>query len=41
MAKKRKRMSMGRSKRLFTRTAKRTNKKNILSSVPMRGGIRL
>lgn len=40
---KRKRLSMKKSKRLFTRTAKRVNRKNGLAGakVAMRGGIRL
>lgn len=37
---KRRKMSRQGSKRLFTATASRTNKRNI-SSAPMRGGIRL
>ena len=38
---KRKRMSMKRSKRLFTKTAKYVNKKNAFGGTPLRGGIRL
>jgi len=38
--KKRKKMPMKKSKKLFSRTASKTNKKNI-SPRPMRGGIRL
>lgn len=38
--KKRKRMSRGKSKRLFSKTASKTNRKNV-SPRPMRGGIRL
>lgn len=37
---KRKKMSKGRSKRLFSKTAKGTHKKNVAGR-PMRGGIRL
>lgn len=37
---KRKRIPMKKSKRLFSRTAKKTHKKNI-SVRPMRGGFRL
>ena len=41
MAKRRK-MPRGKSKKLFTKTAKYVNPKNALNStVPMRGGIRL
>lgn len=36
----RKRMSSRGSKRLFSRTASRTNKHNLLNTRPMRGGIR-
>lgn len=39
MGKFRKKLSPKRSKRLFTRTAKKVNKKN--GTRPMRGGIRL
>jgi hypothetical protein len=38
---KRHKMSSGKSKRLFTRTAKGTHKKNVPTRAPMRGGIRL
>lgn len=38
--KRRMRMSKGRSKRVFSRTAGRTHKKNLMRPV-MRGGIRL
>jgi len=38
---KRQKMSRGKSKRLFKRTASRTHKKNIGGPRPMRGGIRL
>lgn len=34
-------MSRGRSKRQFSRTASRTHKKNVPGRLPMRGGIRL
>lgn len=37
---KRSRMSMGKSKRLFSKTAARTDSRN-LRAQPMRGGIRL
>lgn len=37
---KRKSLSNGKSRRLFTRTAKSVNPKNV-SPLPMRGGIRL
>lgn len=37
---KRKRLKMKKSKRLFTKTAKRVNPKNAMGR-PMRGGIRL
>lgn len=37
---KRQKMSRGKSRRVFTRTAKKTHKRNI-SSRAMRGGIRL
>lgn len=40
MSKFRKKMSKGKSKRLFTKTAKGANKKNFVGA-PMRGGIRL
>lgn len=36
----RKKMSRGKSRRLFTKTASRTRKKN-LRAVPMRGGFRI
>jgi len=36
----RKKMKRGKSKKLFSRTASRTHKKNMRSG-PMRGGIRL
>lgn len=39
--KKRKHLSKKHSKRLFTRTALKTNKRNTLAPIPMRGGIRL
>lgn len=38
---KRFKMSGHSSKRLFTRTASRTHKKNMPKRIPMRGGIRL
>jgi len=38
--KKRKKLSRGKSRRLFSKTAGRTHKKNV-SPAPMRGGIRL
>lgn len=38
--KKRSKISPKKSKRLFSKTAKRTNKKNTLGTRPMRGGIR-
>lgn len=37
---KRRKMNYGKSKRLFSRTAKKTHKRNI-NQMPMRGGIRL
>jgi hypothetical protein len=36
----RKKLSRGKSRRMFTRSAKRVNKKNAMGR-PMRGGIRL
>lgn len=41
MSKKRSKMSRKASKKLFTKTAKGTNKKNVPTAAPMRGGIRL
>jgi len=38
---KRNKMSKGRSKAVFRRTASRTNKRNLSGGSPMRGGIRL
>lgn len=38
---KRHKMSRSGSKKLFSRTASRTHKKNVLSGPVMRGGIRL
>lgn len=38
---KRKKVSNGKSKKLFTKTAMKVNRKNGMDSVPMRGGIRL
>ena len=38
---KRNKVSNKGSKKLFTKTAKRVNKKNTLGSIVMRGGIRL
>lgn len=40
MAYKRKKMTRSRSKKLFSKTAQKVNKKNIRAA-PMRGGIRL
>ncbi len=37
----RRRMKRSKSKRLFSRTASKTHKKNFSSGRPMRGGIRL
>lgn len=34
-------MSKGSSKRLFSRSASKTHKKNMPTRVPMRGGIRM
>lgn len=34
-------MSRHHSKKLFSRTASRTHKKNVPSRIPMRGGIRM
>lgn len=38
---KRHKMSSGKSKRLFSRTASKTHKRNMPTRIPMRGGIRL
>lgn len=34
-------MSRGSSKKLFSRTASKTHKRNVPSRLPMRGGIRM
>ncbi|QXP07988.1 MAG: hypothetical protein [Arizlama microvirus] len=39
--KKRSKIPMKKSKKLFSKTAKKTNKKNLNTPNPMRGGIRL
>jgi hypothetical protein len=41
MGKKRHKLSPRKSKKIFSRTALKTNKKNVLQARPMRGGIRL
>lgn len=38
---KRKKLPYKKSKKLFSKTANRTHKKNTLNTIPMRGGIRL
>ena len=38
---KRYKMKKKTSKKLFTRTASKTNRRNVLNTRPMRGGIRL
>jgi len=38
---KRSKMQKGKSKRLFSKTAARTHKKNVPQRTPMRGGIRM
>jgi len=38
---KRSRIPAKKSQRLFSRTAKKTNKKNLTRGTPMRGGIRM
>ena len=40
MARKRKKLSSGGSKKLFTATARKINRRNLMDK-PMRGGIRL
>lgn len=37
----RKKIPMKKSKKMFSRTAKKSNKKNLMTGRPMRGGIRL
>jgi len=37
----RKKIPRKRSRKLFSRTAKRTNRKNVVKGRPMRGGIRM
>lgn len=37
----RSKMSSGKSKRVFSKTASKTHKKNMPQRVPMRGGIRM
>lgn len=39
--KKRSKMTRSGSKKLFSKTASRTHKKNVPKAIPMRGGIRL
>lgn len=39
--KKRRTLSKNKSRKMFTRTASRTHKKNLITGRPMRGGIRL
>lgn len=38
---KRHKLSKGHSKKLFSRTASRTHKRNVPTRIPMRGGIRM
>lgn len=41
MSRKRFKMPRKKSRKLFTKTAQKVNKKNTYSGMPMRGGIRL
>lgn len=41
MSRKRFKLNKKKSKKLFTRTAQKVNRKNGISGMPMRGGIRL